>query len=272
MLRPSIVALATLLWLTSHAFAQRAPDMATLDRGDGITKLGFDLGFSSLEDPPYDAALRFEIYGQYLTDSGLGFYGALPIARSFGGEGMPQPPEAFNRTALYDLDAGLLYVISGEQLSWVFRGGLLMPTANGGYDETLTRYAAVGPRLTDIAGAADDWHLRLSISPLIHVDKLFLRADVGFDLDLGDDDYHYLRLNVGGGVDLGTVALSLELVNTATFGDFTRNEEDFFHALAVTVRFMGEQFQPFLSVGTPIDDYRRDVIKLFVSGGLAVEF
>ncbi len=271
MRRHTFVAVATLLWLTSSAHAQRAPDMATLDRGDGITKLGIDLGFSSLEAPPYDAALRFEVYGQYLTNSGFGFYGALPIARSFGGEGMPQPPEAFDRTTLYDLDAGLLYVISGETLSWVFRGGVLFPTASDGLDEALTRYYAVAPRLTDLAGASQDWHMRLSVSPLVHVDKLFLRADLGFDLDIGDDDYHYLRLNVGGGVDLGVVALSLELVNTRTFGDFAR-DEDFFHALAVTVRFMGERFQPFLSVGTPIDDYRRDVIKVFLSGGLSVEF
>ncbi|HEY5950916.1 MAG TPA: hypothetical protein VIV40_35730 [Kofleriaceae bacterium] len=245
--------------------------MATLDRGDGLTKVGIDLSFSSLEPPPYDAAMRFELYGQYLTTSGLGFYGALPIARSFGGEGEPQPPEAYNRTALYDIDAGLLYVASGESLSWVFRGGVLLPTASDARDPTLTRYVAAGPRLTDLAMASPDWHLRLSISPLVHVNKLFLRADVGFDLDIGDEDYHYLRLNIGGGVDLGVVALSLELVNTATFGDLARNEEDFFHALAFTIRFMGEQLQPFISVGAPIDDYRRDVIHFFIAGGLTFE-
>ena len=263
---------ALLIGFASHAFAQRAPDMATLDRGDGLTKLGFDLGFSSLEPPPYDAALRFELYGQFVSNSGLGFYAALPIARSFGGEGQPSPPEAENRTSLYSADVGGLYVLSGDSLSWVFRLGVILPTATDGFDPALTRYFAAGPRLTDLAMASQDWHVRLSVSPLVHVSNVFLRADVGFDLDIGDEDYHYLRLNLGGGVDLGVVALSLELVNSATFGDFAGNDEDFFHALAFTVRFMGEQFQPFISVGTPIDDYRRDVIKLFIAGGLAVEF
>jgi hypothetical protein len=109
------------------------------------------------------------------------------------------------------------------------------------------------------------------VSPLIHIDRLFLRADIGFDIDIGDEDDHYLRLNVGGGVDLGTVALSLELVNIASFGDFDRNE-DFFHAFALTLRFMGERFQPFLSFGLPIDEYRREAVQFFVTGGLQVAF
>lgn len=271
MLRHLGIALTLLVGFATTAFAQRAPDMATLDRGDGITKLGFDLGFSSLADPPYDAALRFELYGQYLTRSGLGIYGAIPISRSFGGEGQPQPPEAYNRTSLGNTDVGLLYVVDTGAFSWVFRGGALLPTSSSGGDEFLTRYFASGPRLTDLAMTSSDWHVRLSFSPLFHADKLFLRADIGFDIDIGDEDYHYLRLNVGGGVDLGVVALSLELVNTATFGDFVR-DEDFFHALAFTVRFMGEQLQPFISIGSPIDDYRRDRIRFFMAGGLQVAF
>jgi hypothetical protein len=273
MVRHLGLALALLMGFASTAFAQRAPDMATLDRGDGITKLGFDLGFSSLEQPPYDAALRFELWGQYVTNSGIGFYGALPISRSFGGEGPPPPDtSAENRTSLGNVDVGLLYVIeSGSVLSWVFRGGVVLPTSSDGRDPALTRYAAVTPRMTDLALASSDWALRLSVSPLLHADRLFLRADIGFDLDIGDEDDHYLRLNIGGGVDLDVVALSLELVNMASFGDIDR-EEDFFHAVAFTVRFMGKQLQPFISIGTPIDDYRRDQVKFFLAGGLQVAF
>jgi len=262
--------LLLLLVGTSTAYAQRAPDLATLDRGDGITKLGLDLGFSSLDKPPYSAALRFELWGQYLTHSGLGFYGALPISRSFGGEG-GAPPNAENATSLSDLDVGLLYVISGHSLSWVFRGGVALPTATNGYDPGATRYFATGPRLTDLALVSDQWYVRLAISPLIHADRLFLRADIGFDINADSDSYHFLRLNIGGGIDLGVVALSLESVNTAAFGDFV-GEEDFFHGLALTTRFMGKQLQPFLSIGLPLDDYRRDVIKFWIAGGLQVAF
>ena len=268
----AIVVMVLLLGSTA-ARAQRAPDMATLDRGDGITKLGLDLGFSSLSHPPapYSAALRLDLYGQYVTQSGLGFYGSLPLSLSFGGEGMPRPPEAENATAVGNLDLGLLYVRSGEQLSWVFRGGLAPPTATNGIDHGLTRYYATAPRLTDLALASDQWYLRLSVSPLIHVNHVFFQADLGIDLNLDSDFYHLLRFNIGGGIDLGVVALSLELVNTASFGDFT-GEEDLFHALAFTVRFMGERFQPFLSIGLPIDAYRRDAIQFWISGGLAIAF
>jgi len=251
---------------SSTAYAQRAPDLATLDRGDGITKLGLDLGFSSLEKPPYSAALRLELWGQYLTNSGFGFYGALPLSLSFGGEG-PPAPNADNATALNDLDLGALYVISGHSLSWVFRGGIALPTASDGRDQSLTRYYAASPRLTDLALVSDQWYVRLAVSPLIHADKLFLRADLGIDINADSDNYHFLRLNIGGGVDLGIVALALELVNTASFGDFT-GEEDFFHAVALTTRFNGKQLQPFLSFGLPIDDYRRDVTKFWIAGGL----
>lgn len=280
MLRTFALALAlALIGLASTpALAQRAPDMATLDRGDGITKLGLDVGFTSLHDPPYDAALRLELYGQYLTRSGFGIYGALPVTRSFGGEGEPRPPdgvEAYDRTALGDLDAGMLYVIDSGILSWVFRAGLALPTSTDGRDPFLTRYHGAAPRLTDLALAAGDWHVRLAISPLIHVNRLFVRADLGFDIDAGGGDYHYLRLNLGAGIDLGALALSLELVNTGTFGDLEsgdERDEDFFHAVAFTLRFMGEQLQPFLSVGTPLDDYRRDRVALFLAGGLQVAF
>jgi hypothetical protein len=153
----------------------------------------------------------------------------------------------------------------------VLRGGLALPTSTGGIDHGLTRYYATAPRLTDIALASSDWHVRLAVSPLIHVDRLFARADLGFDINIGGDDYHFLRFNVGAGYDFGVVALSLELVNTATFGDFVR-DEDFFHAFALTVRFMGEQLQPFLSFGLPIDEYRRDNVRFFIAGGIQLAF
>src|SRR5688500_14998520 len=141
-----IALLAVLLGFASTAHSQRAPDMATLDRGAGITKLGFDLGFSSLADPPYDAALRFELYGQYVTYSSLGFYCALPLSRFVRCEGEPQPPELYNRTSLGNADIGLLYVTKGRELSWVMRGGVVLPTSSDGLDEAFTRYYATAPR------------------------------------------------------------------------------------------------------------------------------
>lgn len=262
-----IIVLSIILALAATAHAQRAPDMATLDRGDGISKLGIDGAFSSIDTPFYDAALRFELYGQYVLRSGLGFYGALPLARSFGDAPEPMPQPA---TALGNLDLGLLYTITkSPRLSWVFRGGVALPTASDSGDAATTNVFATWPRLTDLALTVPDaWYVRVGFSPLIHVHKLFLRIDLG--LDLGSDDAdaadELLRLNVGGGVDLGTVALGLELVNTYSFDD---DDDDFVHTLAFTLRFMLAQYQPFIAVGMPLDD-ARDAIPFFFAAGFQV--
>ena len=124
--------------------------------------------------------------------------------------------------------------------------------------------AGIWPRATDLANTSGDWYLRLGFSPLFYVNKLFLRADLGFDLAFEESQPHLLRFNVGGGVDLGPVALSLELVNSVAFND---DDEDFIDVLAFTVRFMGKKLQPYIAVGAPIDD-TRDNIDLFVAGGL----
>lgn len=254
---------------TTTAAAQRAPDMATLDRGDGISKFGIDLAFTSLDTPFYDAALRFDLYGQYVTHSGFGIYGSLPISRSFGDGPEPLPQPA---TAIGNADLGVLYVATmSPTFSLVLRGGVAVPTADDDGDGIATNFAATWPRLTDIALAAPDaWYVRLGISPLIHVDNVFLRFDVGFDIGTDEDDFadELFRLNAGGGIDLGAVALSLELANVANLDSFD-DDDDFVHTLAFTVRFMGEQLQPFLSFGVPLDDVG-DAVDFFVAGGLQV--
>jgi hypothetical protein len=162
------------------AHAQRAPDLATLDRGDSITKIGLDLGLGVISGPydfAYDVALRIEPYGQYVLPMGFGFYGAFPIARSFGGRTAPAPEDTL---AIGNLDLGLLYVIEPHR-SWsvVFRGGVALPTASDCFscandpDRALTNFLAAYARLTDIALVeARATHLRLAVSPLFHANRL----------------------------------------------------------------------------------------------------
>jgi hypothetical protein len=257
--------------LAGSAHAQRAPDMATLDRGDGISKIGIDAGLSFVKTP-YDLALRLELYGQYVARSGIGIYGSLPLSASFGApsdDEDPVPPDAIPNDAasLSNLELGGLYVVTKSQmLSFVFRLGVSAPTATDGRDEGATRFAAVMPRSTDIVNTVGNWYARLAFSPLIYADKLFMRFDLGFDIAFDEGDPHVLRFNLGGGVDLGTVALSLELANSVSFFD---GNEDFLDVLALTVRFMGERFQPYLAVGAPLDS-SRDAIQLFIAGGLQI--
>ena len=261
-----IIVVSIVLCTASVASAQRAPDMATLDRGDGISKIGIDGAFSSIDTPFYDAALRFEIYGQYVTHSGLGFYGALPLAHSFGDapEPLPQPT-----TAIGNLELGGLYTITkSPKFSWIFRLGLAVPTASDDGDGATTNFFATFPRLTDAALTVPNaWYVRLGFSPLIHVDNLFFRFDLGFDIGSDDDNLadEFVRLNLGGGIDLGKVALSLELVNLYDLDDFD-DDNDWVHTLALTLRFMLEKYQPFISIGAPVDD-SRDAIPFFFAAG-----
>ncbi|MBA3820061.1 MAG: hypothetical protein H0X17_14295 [Deltaproteobacteria bacterium] len=263
--------LFVLVVATSQAHAQRAPDMATLDRGDGISKFGIDLGLTALDSPFYSAALRLDIYGQYVTDSGFGFYGSVPISRSFGGADDPTAPQ--NATAFGNLELGLLFVVTNSPtVSWVFRGGIALPTADDDGDGALTNFFATWPRLTDLALTEPrSLNGRFSFSPLIHLNRTFLRFDLGLDIGSNDDTLadELLRINVGAGYDFGVVALSLELANIAALDDFGEDEA-FLHTLAFTVRFMGEQLQPFLSFGVPLDDSIRDQVSFFVAGGLVI--
>lgn len=263
--------------LSSVAHAQRSPDTATLDRGDGVTRFGLDFGLTVLDQPPspYDAVLRIEPYGQWVSNSGFGIYGAFPIAKSFGDDDLePDPDPAL---AIGNLDLGMLFVQSGDTSSWVFRAGVALPTAGDGPDSVPTNRLGAYPRLTDVALAVPDaTYIRLGISPLIHTSKLFLRFDLGFDLgidmeDGGGDPANLLRLNVGGGIDVGAVALGLELVNIARFDDLD-DDDDFVHSLAFTIRFMGEALQPVLAVGIPLDESLRNEATFFASLGIQVLF
>ena len=261
--------LIALLLTTGIAYAQRAPDMASLDRGDGITKIGLDAGYTSVDTPFYDAALRLELYGQYVTDSGFGIYGSFPLAHSFGDapEPMPQPT-----TSIGNLELGGLYVIDTRHStwSWVFRLGVDVATASDDLDGSTTNFYAAWPRINDLAQTVPDaYYVRFGISPLYHANNLFARLDLGFDANVGGDNdaaEHFLRFNAGVGYDFGVVALSLEFVNLYDFGD---DDDHFLDKAALTARFMLEKFQPFLSLGTPIDN-SRDAVPFFLSGGIVI--
>lgn len=244
--------------------------MASLDRGDGITKVGLDAGYTSVDTPFYDGALRLELYGQYMTKSGFGIYGAIPIAHSFGDapEPMPQPT-----TSIGNLELGGLYVHEprGSAWSWVFRLGVALPTASDDVDGSATNFYATWPRVNDLALTVPDaYYIRFGVSPLYHANRLFARVDLGFDVGSDDDDAadELIRFNAGVGYDFGVVALSLELVNLYSLDDFGP-DDNFVNTLSLTARFMLEKLQPFLSLGTPLDN-SRDAVPFFFSGGIVV--
>jgi hypothetical protein len=264
--------------LAAPVAAQRSPDFATLDRGDGFSHIGLDLALSRLSPPtpPYDSALHVEVHAQYVLQSGLGLYGALPFAKAFG-DG-PAEGEFEGQAALGDLDVGGLYVIHGPTLSFVFRLGLIVPTASEDPGDNAANFWAQQYRLTDIAMTfPNDFFARLAFSPLFHSSNLFLRLDIGVDIPFAEDDEDLYRtdpigrLNVGAGFDFGAAAIMLELANLFDIDDDDEDppdDDDWASAGAITARFMGETLQPFISVGMPIDDWLRDRVDFFIAGGI----
>jgi len=274
MLRRFIVTCVVLAALAAPAAAQREPDFATLDRGDGISHVGLDLAWIKLDPAPYDSVVHLELHGQYVLQSGLGFYAALPLNKSFG-DG-PDEGESDGETAVADLDFGGLYVISGPELSWVFRLGLVAPIAGDEIGEFRTNVRGANYRLTDAALVDPvDWYARVAVSPMFHAHSLFLRIDLGVDIPFAEDDADAYtadpigRLNLAGGVDFGTAALMLELPTIIYLDDDDEDpDEDVFTNVAVTARFMGEVLQPFISVGSPIDKALRDQVDIFIALGI----
>lgn len=275
-MRPIIVILVMLGGLAAPAAAQREPDFSTLDRGDGISHVGLDLAWVKLDPPPLDSVLHIEMFGQFVSQSGLGLYAAFPLAKSFG-DG-PEEMELDGEASIGDLDVGGLYVISGPELSWVFRLGLVVPTASEDGGDYVTNFYGQQFRLTDIAMVdPNDFYARLAVSPLFHAHSVFLRIDLGVDVPFAEDDDDAYRgdpigrLNLGGGLDLGQLALMAELATVVEFDDDEvdpDNDRDVFTTAAFTARFMGGQLQPYLTLGIPVQEYIRDTVKLFVAFGI----
>src|SRR5690606_20421689 len=155
------------------------PDFATLDRADGFSRIGLDGAYVGLDGPPWDAALRLELFGQYVAPSGLGLYGTLPLARSVS--------DGPDETALGALALGALYVIHGREVSFALRGGLALPTAGDQPAERLVNLLATQARLGDYALTIPDAvYARLGFSPLIHTRGIFVRIDLGLDVPLSE--------------------------------------------------------------------------------------
>src|SRR5262245_654549 len=139
------------------ARAQRMPAMATLDRGDGISRVGFDFAAAILDNTPGsgDAALRFDFFFQFVGRLGLGVYGDMPIALGVS--------DRDDKGALGNLDIGALYVARTKPLTLVFRAGVALPTADDDLDRFAINYFASWTRLSDIAQAIPNvTYLRLS--------------------------------------------------------------------------------------------------------------
>ena len=256
----AIIAAISLCLVSSTALAQKVPGMATMDRFDEQSKFAASLAYVGL-DADDVTGIRFDLFGQHLTPGGFGGYLALPISYIDGG--------GDSETGIGNIEIGGLYIIPGST-PVVLRGGLALPTADS--DNFGANLLGILARFNDGAQHSPDvtW-LRLSASPLVRRGTGFFKADVGLDLPVAEDDNieadAIVRVNVGGGVESGGIALMGELVNLATLQDDVENRWVSF--LGFTARYMaGGQVQPSISLQVPIDDSIDQIVDFIVIVGL----
>lgn len=253
----SFFLLATLL-TTATVSAQPIPGFGTMDRFDEQTKFATSLSYVGYDEDWFAGAditvIRFDLFGQYILPEGYGGYGMVPLNYvSIGFDG-----DSDSETGIGNIELGGLYLIPGD-VPVVLRGGLALDTA----DDDTAGFGLIS-RLTDIPSATPGttW-LRLSASPIVRRGNAFFRADFGIDVPIAEDegtDFDpLLRINIGGGIETGQLALIGELLSVTTTEDDADNRT--LNMLGATARWLGSgQMQPHVTLQIPLDDDINDLI------------
>jgi hypothetical protein len=248
----------TMVATASTAFAQSAatsPGFVAMDRFDASSRAGAEMSymFANTTGTTSVTAMRFDGHGQYVDPvSGFGGYLQLPISYVSGG--------GQSDTGVGDLEVGGIFVprLSTRNTALVLHAGLTLPTgstSNGGEGANLV---GTFTRLDDFYDAIPKGvSLRIGVSPIVRSGNVFARLDLGFDSNISatTNVESVLRINAGGGVDLGNVAVMAELVNLHsnrnTNGGSTGDQ--WINEAAVSARFRSGNVQPYLALVLPLD-------------------
>ncbi|HEY7374769.1 MAG TPA: hypothetical protein VIF57_21570 [Polyangia bacterium] len=251
------------------ASAEIAPTFLTLDRMDGTTRFGIQMGWDKIDDTSISDGfvMRYELYGQYLfPNKVVGVYGQLPISHAFNFNGN-------DATGMGNIEMGGFFLPTHSS-ELILRGGLAMSTASdSNNNEILSNVYSTYERLTDLMLIAPQYTtLRLSASTLQQRDTLFFRADLGFDLAIDKPDGAttsvWFRGNVALGVRATGVDITAELINIAAVnggGDNASLSDRFFHTLGFSLRSQGEN-QFHLGTVFPLDRDARGEIWIISVG------
>jgi hypothetical protein len=246
--------------------AERVHDFHTMDRQTPMTTFGMSLGYESWDDStlvgaPINTILSIDVFGQYVSESGVGGYLTLPLSY-VSTEDINIPPfgtiDGDSEVAIGNIELGALYAGRlGKNADMLFHGGIALPTAD---DDGVG--GALGPlaSFTHYNDLVDRWPnstwLRAGFSPMGRASIIFWRADLGVDLMIDDQDdvsdiSPVVRVDVGGGVDLGQAEITAELTNTIVSTD-NDNADDTQSTLALGARFKAGNTQPGLAIILPI--------------------
>ncbi len=265
---------------TAAAEEAPPPTCALLDRADGVSRAGIDLGWSSLDDSgSVDfTAMRLDLHGQWLHPGlGIGGYAILPVSYAkidpdtgaTNAEWVPGNAEL----------GGVLRRRLSPELEGVSHLGVTLPTAPEGTVSAseVTGFAnsyAMWARPNDVPLAFEQAvYLRGGLSPIYRSGQLFLRGDLAVDVPMhsgADEDLLTLgRMNGAIGGDVGGVVAMFEVVNVILFEKPDDDEQDrvlSFVGVTVGGTVLG-RWQIAGSILLPLDDQVNDAVDMaFILG------
>jgi hypothetical protein len=243
------------------------PGFMTLDRMDGSTRFGVQVGFHKLDQFSLSDrfAMRYEPYLQYVVPERIaGVYGQLPLAHLSELDGA-------DGTGVGNLELGGFYMPLRNS-SLILRAGFVFETASENGPERLALAIVAFERLTDLLQGQPDYSTaRVSLSTVQTPGPAFYRADIGFDVVIdkpnGADTSLFIRANFAAGVRAPGLDLAAELVNLGVLDGTVMGgvSNRFVHTLALTARTPGVNQ---VHVGTvfPLDDGGRGEVWILSAG------
>ncbi len=271
----AVTVLVGVLGMSASAWAQPdgggglGPGYVFMDKIEAHSMFSADVGITTWNGDA--TGYRLDLHGQLITLGGIGGYATIPVL--FGSVDTGNGSES--DSAVGNLELGALYALQLPLQTVVLRGGIALPTNRS--DDFNTDYAVLLNLFSDLTNLAlvapKTTTLRLSASVGGQTGLFYYRGDLGADLFLdspGNNPDPILRINVAGGLDLGSAAAGIELVTLANTDDTTGNES-FVHTLALTGRYTQGPVRPGLAIGFPLDDTFSSLIDLYIFAGIDVD-
>jgi hypothetical protein len=255
------------------AFAQDAPGDDSHDVGDPLTmnsltpvsSFGLEVGVPIWDPDDQNTSLTtvgVNVFGHYVDPgSGAGGYVNIPMSIVHVHQDIPIIDDYDDSEfSIGNIELGGMYAKWLRRFAIVGHVGVALPTNSADnpssgnlFPAGLFSPLASAPRYTDLVDRIHDstW-LRMGASIMGRQGKLFWRGDLGVDIALDDDNddsaspaYYF---NAGGGIDLGSVDLQVEIdtLVTDTDGDDTNS------VLAFGARFESGKLRPGLTMFIPL--------------------
>ena len=256
---------------TAPRAAAPIPGFVVIERFDARSRAGVDFTYLQATEPDFEdrpTSLRFEVHARYVDPaSGFGGYLQVPLAYTHHSDILG---DEFTATSVGDIELGGLFVhtLPARDITLVVHAGATLPTGETGSNEqsaaNLASLVAL-PELHDAVPRGISAMLGASVS--VRRDKLFARLDLGGDWNLSSSNpsgpgaaIHY---DAGAGLDLGSVAVMLELENALLTKD-----QSGLHAIALSVRAELPPASPYTAIIVPLGSGISNFVELAVIAGI----